>query len=607
MCKSGQAASGKQIVHKIDTWLQTRTHCRGLADNHRDSEGGLSVEEQSLAWSSGAAKLREMANTMGSANPLLCSEAFLLHYFNDLCFRGCHIVEMDSFLSSFQNLKTLNLSQNRIRVIRHLPPKLELLDIYGNEIASISNGLKCPAPSLLHLGMGSNCVVEAGIQGIAAIFPNLISLDLSFNLLADSCVTLEYLSGLTQLCHLYLLGNPLTLHPHYRMCSIVMMPSLMQLEEAPVTAAEKEAAVAMFFPSMVGRKLETIDREKLPPMVLPNEWEVPFRIEISKIGGLKKLVTHLLKRRAKEEADHAEKERKLKALKAPVPSSEQQEAEALGEENEESKQQQQEEQAPPAEDGAASLDEKAKALLEATLFRWELSVPDAVKLPQDEPATGAPEGEDEAQAVPKAPRPIFRRDMDESRDTTSELWLLGENTFQLELPADEGQPDFVLDPPHQLHFTALVDTSDGRRLSLRNYLMCGCRLRLVMEPPAPEAVEEGDEQQKENGEEKPADAPAAEETPEQRRDRIFAATHVPLDSLIARSFPPSRSLGDQPPESTTGVLQQPLCPGDSEDVAELIAPRPKERTRHVAGSGAVWVCGTMWSAVERQEEDGNEE
>lgn len=87
------------------------------------------------------------------------------------------------------NLHTLNLSKNKLTKICNLPQSLVVLYVFGNRIDKFEGQY----PNLRHLGIGVNICTTSCLEKIIDCFPNIISLDISYNKLEDLNSILDYL------------------------------------------------------------------------------------------------------------------------------------------------------------------------------------------------------------------------------------------------------------------------------------------------------------------------------------------------------------------------------------------------------------------------------
>ncbi|XP_075389653.1 leucine-rich repeat-containing protein 43 [Tenrec ecaudatus] len=98
-----------------------------------------------------------------------------------------------------------------------------------------------PPPALQHLGLGHNKLLGSleSLYVTAHHWPNLVSLDLSFNNLTDLQSLVGSLRSLRQLRLLVLQGNPLALVPYYRGLTIDTLSRLCVLDDTTVSPNEK--------------------------------------------------------------------------------------------------------------------------------------------------------------------------------------------------------------------------------------------------------------------------------------------------------------------------------------------------------------------------------
>nr|XP_035940927.1 leucine-rich repeat-containing protein 43 isoform X1 [Halichoerus grypus] len=199
--------------------------------------------------------LRELA----IQNPLVLKDTFFYSYFRSLrvvdkqlprprerlasCPLPFQVSLVDKGLLKFQKLEELVLSANQIKEIDaiNLPPTLKVLELYGNKISSLECLCASPPPSLQHLGLGQNKLLGPleSLYVTADHWPNLISLDLSFNDLTDLQGMIASLSTLPHLRLLGLQGNPLALVPYYRGFTIDSLSGLCVLDDITVSPSEK--------------------------------------------------------------------------------------------------------------------------------------------------------------------------------------------------------------------------------------------------------------------------------------------------------------------------------------------------------------------------------
>ncbi|XP_032509965.1 leucine-rich repeat-containing protein 43 [Phocoena sinus] len=150
---------------------------------------------------------------------------------------------VDNDLLKFVKLEELVLSANQIKEIdtTNLPPTLKVLELYGNKMTSMECLCTRPPPRLQHLGLGHNKLLGPleSLYVTSDYWPNLISLDLSFNDLTDLQGMVSGLRTLRRLRLLVLQGNPLALVPCYRGFIIDGLSGLCVLDDITVAPSEK--------------------------------------------------------------------------------------------------------------------------------------------------------------------------------------------------------------------------------------------------------------------------------------------------------------------------------------------------------------------------------
>ncbi|XP_067911596.1 leucine-rich repeat-containing protein 43-like [Heterodontus francisci] len=183
--------------------------------------------------------LRELAIT----SPSLMNTHFICSYLKSLRIINKQVCEVDKDLLKFQDLEELTLSVNRITTLNstNLPRKLKVLELCGNEISSLKELCCSPPPKLQHLGLSHNKLsLDSEYEYLSAEFwPNLISLDLSFNDFENLPDIVAKLSLLPNLKNLILQGNPMTLLPNYRGFTIDSLQNLVSLDDVLITPHER--------------------------------------------------------------------------------------------------------------------------------------------------------------------------------------------------------------------------------------------------------------------------------------------------------------------------------------------------------------------------------
>ncbi|XP_058014776.1 leucine-rich repeat-containing protein 43 [Ahaetulla prasina] len=184
-------------------------------------------------------QLRELA----VQHPQIVRTGFICCYFRSLRIVNKGVTEIDVGLLKFPNLEELILTANRISTIpaANLPPGLKVLELCGNQVQSLKDLCTSPPARLQHLGLSHNCQLGSSEeQYLAAVFwPNLVSLDLSYNNFTDLLSLLSTLSNLKKLRILILQGNPFALLPGYRGFTIDSLPHISVFDDVIITPEER--------------------------------------------------------------------------------------------------------------------------------------------------------------------------------------------------------------------------------------------------------------------------------------------------------------------------------------------------------------------------------
>ncbi|NXX73409.1 LRC43 protein, partial [Spizella passerina] len=154
------------------------------------------------------------------------------------------VEEVDEGLLQFQQLEELILSANHISRVTsaHLPRTLKVLELCHNDVDDLQDLCAQPPPELQHLGLGYNqlCGPSQEKHLTVDFWPNLVSLDLSFNSLTDLLGLVSQLSTLQNLRTLLLQGNPLSLIPAYRGFLVDSLPKLCILDDIYIWPEERQ-------------------------------------------------------------------------------------------------------------------------------------------------------------------------------------------------------------------------------------------------------------------------------------------------------------------------------------------------------------------------------
>ncbi|NWS32676.1 LRC43 protein, partial [Polioptila caerulea] len=154
------------------------------------------------------------------------------------------VEEVDEGVLQFQQLEELILSANQISRVpsAHLPRTLKVLELCYNAVGDLQDLCTQPPPKLQHLGLGYNrlCGPSQKKHLTVDCWPNLVSLDLSFNSLSDLPGLVFQLSTLQNLHILLLQGNPLALTPTYRGFLVDSLPKLSILDDIYIWPEERQ-------------------------------------------------------------------------------------------------------------------------------------------------------------------------------------------------------------------------------------------------------------------------------------------------------------------------------------------------------------------------------
>ncbi|OQS02353.1 hypothetical protein THRCLA_05259 [Thraustotheca clavata] len=154
-------------------------------------------------------------------------------------FRNVRLTKLDmetidkAFASLYPQLERIDVSDNELRVLEHLPPSMLEVDAYKNHIAKVN--ISCE--NLVHLGLGLN-----SLQKCPNVPSRLLSLDLSYNQIIDFPALLTALQSLSDLRHLFLIGNPITLCRGYRHALLTKLPTLVVVDDIALRDNEREIA-----------------------------------------------------------------------------------------------------------------------------------------------------------------------------------------------------------------------------------------------------------------------------------------------------------------------------------------------------------------------------
>jgi hypothetical protein len=196
---------------------------------------------------------------------------FLSHFLRHIDLHSSRISVIDEGLRDFENLLELNLMDNTIEVVEHLPANVTELTLACNKIHAVAS---LPAGGkLVYLNLSYNLLEHVSwMHTCAKELVSLVSLDLSCNHFTDLRALLQTIaSRLPALRLLKLAGNPCCLLHGYRRMVLEHVPHLHALDD--VVLSEAELAMS-----------QTSDFDSIPSSV-----SLPFKVSISQIGNLHSL------------------------------------------------------------------------------------------------------------------------------------------------------------------------------------------------------------------------------------------------------------------------------------------------------------------------------
>ncbi|KAM8960744.1 leucine-rich repeat-containing protein 43 [Pelodytes ibericus] len=185
----------------------------------------------------------QLVRQLAVTSPESISDKFIYSYITSLRVVDKEVSDVDKDLLRFQKLEELVLSTNNITTINssNLPSTLKVLELCSNRISSLKDLAINAPPMMQHLGLAYNRITCTSEQKYLtmAFWPNLVSLDLSFNDLTDVFDLIPKLSTLQRLRILILQGNPLTFISIYRGYTIDSLPALCVLDDIPILPDER--------------------------------------------------------------------------------------------------------------------------------------------------------------------------------------------------------------------------------------------------------------------------------------------------------------------------------------------------------------------------------
>ncbi|XP_053336616.1 leucine-rich repeat-containing protein 43-like [Clarias gariepinus] len=203
-------------------------------------KGPLSPWHEGASWSPQSLVLRELAAVKATKKhnaKLIYSFLKTLRIVN----KGVSVI--DEGLLRLSCVEELILTVNNITEVpfKNLPKTLKVLELYGNQISSLRSLITDLPPHLLHLGLGHNRLGSPDdLQYFtASLWPQLMSLDLSWSGYTEQYGLVDVLSKLPHLRSLVLEGNPLTLTTLYPGFTVDSLVHLLYLDANQVTPEDR--------------------------------------------------------------------------------------------------------------------------------------------------------------------------------------------------------------------------------------------------------------------------------------------------------------------------------------------------------------------------------
>lgn len=225
----------------------------------------LSANEQALnAFSDEAIELSAIVKKIGLQKEI-CNKQFLTKHFKTFYFKRSGIEQLDQHIELFTNLTVLNLSFNKLETLQYLPPNLKELSLAANQIFSLRAGLS--VPSLIHLGLSYNKIADGELAKICHSFPNLFSIDLSFNQVCSLTTVVDNLTQLKSVKMINFKGNPVVLSKDYRAIMKQRFQHLVKLDGTTAFSEAEEAA----------KKKKKTKRDAYGNVILDTSDQIPIK------------------------------------------------------------------------------------------------------------------------------------------------------------------------------------------------------------------------------------------------------------------------------------------------------------------------------------------
>ncbi|RHY85422.1 hypothetical protein DYB26_012593, partial [Aphanomyces astaci] len=209
-----------------------------LPDRHSD------IDACSLDW---CAELHDIVVATESTTTPSIDRAFVCKMVHNLRLTKLAINHIDAaFARDCMHLERLDICDNVLRSLDHLPPSLLEVDAYRNQLQTVHLSSSSPTPHLVHVGLGLNMLTSLPTLS----HPHtLLSLDLSYNYITDFAHVLAGLDVFSGLRHVFFTGNPVVLCRGYRHALLASHPNLYVLDD--ITVSDKEKDVLLQSPAIL--------------------------------------------------------------------------------------------------------------------------------------------------------------------------------------------------------------------------------------------------------------------------------------------------------------------------------------------------------------------
>ncbi|XP_047507392.1 uncharacterized protein LOC125051224 [Pieris napi] len=160
---------------------------------------------------------------------------------NILRVNDIEMTELDSDLTEYKNVVTLNLTCNYIDKIDPtvLPLGLKVFELQANRLSDVEHFAEYLPSEMLYLGLSRNLLNNDSALGLARLPHSITVLDLSDNDIYDLNSVLDPLALLPSLTALQLAGNPCSVCAAYARSTISRLPRLLWLDNREILPTDR--------------------------------------------------------------------------------------------------------------------------------------------------------------------------------------------------------------------------------------------------------------------------------------------------------------------------------------------------------------------------------